>query len=39
MMKWVYTDLIESSLKSNEDYYLEMMRQADRFGLKELKLK
>ena len=39
LIKWVYTDLIESANKLDEDFYLEMMRQADRFNLKELKLK
>ncbi|CAF0854297.1 unnamed protein product [Brachionus calyciflorus] len=39
MIKWCYTDQIENSSKHDEDFYLEMMRQADRFGLKELKLK
>jgi hypothetical protein len=39
LIKWVYTDLIENSAKHDEDFYLEMMKQADRFGLKELKLK
>ena len=39
LIKWVYTDAIESSNKSNEDFYLEMMKQADHFNLKELKLK
>ena len=39
LIKWVYTDQIDNSLKYNEDFYLEMMKQADRFGLKELKLK
>jgi len=39
LMKWVYTDTIESSHKSNEDFYLEMMKQAGHFNLKELKLK
>lgn len=39
LIKWVYTDSIDSSNKNDEDFYLEMMKQADRFGLKELKLK
>ncbi len=39
LIKWVYTDTIESSHKSNEDFYLEMMKQAGHFNLKELKLK
>lgn len=38
-MKWVYTDVIENASKHDEDFYLEMMKQADRFGLKELKIK
>ena len=39
LIKWVYTDLIENSSKFDEDFYLEMMKQSDRFNLKELKLK
>ena len=39
LIKWVYTDAIENIQKCNEDFYLEMMKQADRFNLKELKLK
>lgn len=39
LMKWVYTDVIENASKHDEDFYLEMMKQADRFGLKELKIK
>lgn len=39
LIKWVYTDNIENSNKLDEDFYLEMMKQADRFNLKELKLK
>lgn len=39
MVKWCYTDQIENSAKQDEDFFLEMMKQADRFGLKELKLK
>lgn len=39
LVKWVYTDTIDQSVKRDEDFYLEMMKQADRFGLKELKLK
>ncbi len=39
LIKWVYTDSIDNSVKIDEDFYLEMMKQADRFCLKELKLK
>lgn len=39
LIKWVYTDQIENIQKCNEDFYLDMMKQADRFNLKELKLK
>ena len=39
LIKWVYTDTIEDSQRCDEDFYLDMMKQADRFNLKELKLK
>lgn len=39
MIKWCYTDQIQNLSKNDEDFYLEMMKQANRFGLKELKLK
>ncbi len=39
LIKWVYTDTIVDLDKSDEDFYLAMMKQADRFHLKELKLK
>jgi hypothetical protein len=39
LIKWVYRDVIESSLKLDEDFYLELMKQANRFNLKELKSK
>jgi hypothetical protein len=38
LIRWVYTDLIENKT-SDENFYLEMMRQASRFELKELKEK
>lgn len=39
LIKWAYTDCIDCANKNDEDFYLEMMKQADRFNLKELKLK
>jgi hypothetical protein len=39
LIKWAYTDLIECANKNDEDFYLDMMKQADRFNLKELKMK
>lgn len=39
LIKWVYTDSIEGVEKLDEDFFLDMMKQADRFNLKELKIK
>lgn len=39
LIKWVYTDQIENVQKCDEDFFLDMMKQADRFNLKELKMK
>lgn len=39
LIRWVYTDQMDNIQKCNEDFYLDMMKQADRFNLKELKLK
>jgi hypothetical protein len=39
LIKWVYTDSIEGIEKLDEDFFLDMMKQADRFNLKELKIK
>lgn len=38
LIKWVYTDIIENKA-SDENFYLEMMRQASKFELRELKEK
>ena len=40
LVRWVYTDFISENVsKCTDDFYLEMMRQANRFGLVELKNK